>query len=65
MLVLSRKKGERVIVARSIVVTVLEVKQGTVRLGIDAPADVRILRHELQAAPGGLPEAPEPLPTPT
>jgi carbon storage regulator len=47
MLVLSRKTGERIAISGSIVVSVVEVKRGTVRLGIEAPPDVRIVRHEL------------------
>ena len=49
MLVLSRKPNESIIIADNIVVTVLSVKAGTVKLGITAPSDVRILRAELMA----------------
>jgi carbon storage regulator len=45
MLVLSRKPGEKVIIGNGI--TVVEVKGNSVRLGINAPDDVRILRAEL------------------
>jgi len=48
MLVLSRKVGERIVVADSVVVTVLQVEAGKVRIGIEAPPQVRILRQELQ-----------------
>lgn len=48
MLVLSRKRGERIVLAESIVVTVLEVKRGTVRLGIEAPPRVRVVREEIR-----------------
>jgi carbon storage regulator len=51
MLVLTRKLGERIVVADTIVVTVLEVDRGAVRLGIEAPPEVRVLRHELQGRP--------------
>jgi carbon storage regulator len=47
MLVLSRKTEERIVIADSIVLTVLDVKSGRVRLGIEAPPTVRILRQEL------------------
>ena len=47
MLVLSRKQGEKVIIGNGIAVTVLEVQGNRVRLGIEAPDDVRILREEL------------------
>jgi len=47
MLVLSRKPGEKVIIGDGITLTVVEVKGNRVRIGIDAPDDVRILRAEL------------------
>ena len=48
MLVLSRKKGERIHFGESIVLTVLALKGGQVRLGIEAPDDVVILREEIR-----------------
>jgi carbon storage regulator len=48
MLILSRKVGERVVIGDSIVVTVVHLKRGRVRLGIDAPADVTVLREEVR-----------------
>ncbi len=48
MLVLSRKLGERIHIG-GVVLTVLKVHGGQVRLGLDAPSDVRILRGELRA----------------
>ena len=47
MLVLTRKVGERIYIGDGITVTVLEVKGARVRIGIDAPDDVRIARGEL------------------
>jgi carbon storage regulator len=47
MLVLSRKPGERVIIGSGITVTVVEITGNRIRIGIDAPDDVRILRGEL------------------
>ena len=47
MLVLSRRESERINVGDAIVVTVVRLDQGRVRLGIDAPADVLVLRAEL------------------
>lgn len=47
MLVLSRKLGEKVVIGNGITLTVVEVTGNRVRLGIDAPDDVRILRAEL------------------
>jgi carbon storage regulator len=48
MLVLSRKIGERVVIADAIVVTIKQIDRGKVRLGIEAPANVRIVREEIQ-----------------
>jgi len=47
MLVLSRKPGEKVVIGESITVTVLDASHGRIRLGIEAPDDIRILRGEL------------------
>jgi carbon storage regulator len=48
MLVLSRKKGEKVVIGRQIELTVLEVRKDRVKLGFSAPPEVPIHRHELQ-----------------
>ena len=47
MLVLSRKKGQAVVIQDSIEITVLEVDGDTVKLGISAPKEVPIVRKEL------------------
>lgn len=47
MLVLSRKVGETLTIGNDIQITVLELKGNRVRLGIQAPADCRVLRGEL------------------
>jgi len=47
MLVLSRKLTESIRIGEGITVTVLEVRKGRVRLGIDAPSAVRIQREEV------------------
>ena len=47
MLVLSRKLGEVIAIGDRISVTVLEVKDNKVRLGIDAPKEMRIYRQEI------------------
>jgi carbon storage regulator len=47
MLVLSRKESERIRLGDSIVVTVVRVAGDKVRLGIEAPADMLVLRDEL------------------
>ncbi|UVI29893.1 carbon storage regulator CsrA [Paenibacillus spongiae] len=47
MLVLSRKKGESVILQDNIEITILEVTADTVKIGINAPKDIEILRKEI------------------
>lgn len=49
MLVLSRKKGERIHLGESIVLTILTLKGNQVRLGVEAPEDVVILREEVRS----------------
>ncbi len=58
MLVLRRKIGERIIIDGRIEVTVLRVRGGKVRLGVDAPPSVRVLRQELLLRPTGTPTDP-------
>jgi carbon storage regulator len=47
MLVLSRKSGETVFIGDRIKIRVMGVGSGRVRIGVDAPQDVHILRGEL------------------
>jgi carbon storage regulator len=57
MLVLSRKQSQRIKLGDSIVITVVRVAGDKVRLGIDAPRDMLVLRDELEphgAADGGV-----------
>ena len=67
MLVLTRKINERILIGDNIRVTVVAVRGNQVRVGIEAPNDVRIFREELcdaqnqnqptrQPAPGLLPD---------
>ena len=49
MLVLSRKKSQKIIINGNIVITVVETRPHGVRLGIEAPAEVRIDREEIAA----------------
>jgi len=69
MLRITRRAGERVIVGGEVVIEVLEIRGGTVRLGIDAPRSVSIYREEIwievkreneaaASAPGELPSLP-------
>jgi carbon storage regulator len=52
MLVLSRKKDERIIIGDNIVIEVLSIRDDVIRLGVTAPPEVVILRHELKERPG-------------
>lgn len=47
MLVLSRKLQEKIRIGENVTITVLQVKGRQVRLGIDAPRNVRVVRTEL------------------
>ncbi len=50
MLVLSRKKNERIVIGENIVITVVEIRGDRVRLGIEAPQEVPIHRSEVHDA---------------
>jgi carbon storage regulator len=50
MLVLSRKKNESIIINDNIVVTIVDIKEGKVRLGFEAPKEVTIHRREVSEA---------------
>ena len=50
MLVLARKKEESLIIDGKIEIVVLEVEDGKVKLGINAPKDVKIYRKEILEA---------------
>ena len=47
MLVLSRKQSQQIVIGRDIRITVVKVERNQVRLGIDAPQGVVVLREEL------------------
>lgn len=48
MLVLSRKVGQEIVIDGNIKVRVLKVKGNTIRVGIEAPPEVHIVRGELE-----------------
>ena len=50
MLILSRKEGESIVIGENITVKIVSAEKGVVKIGIDAPRDVTILRTELAAA---------------
>jgi carbon storage regulator len=50
MLVITRRNGERICLGDDITITVLEISGSSVRLGIDAPSEIPVYRHEVWAA---------------
>jgi carbon storage regulator len=51
MLVLTRKTSERILIGKDIVIEVVECGRFKVKIGIEAPRDVEILREELTKKP--------------
>jgi carbon storage regulator len=51
MLVLTRKLNERFLIGDQIVVTVVRIGNGSVRLGIEAPPEMPVIRKELGEPP--------------
>jgi carbon storage regulator len=47
MLVLSRKKGQRVVIGKDVYVVVLDVRGDRVKLGFDCPLEIPVHRQEL------------------
>ncbi|MCD6433151.1 MAG: carbon storage regulator CsrA [Sulfurimonas sp.] len=47
MLVLARKLDESIVIGDDITIKVISIDKGVVKIGIDAPSDVAILRSEL------------------
>jgi len=47
VLVLSRKKGEQIVINDKITVTIIEIRGDKVRIGIDAPENVAVHRQEV------------------
>ena len=47
MLVLSRKPGERILIGDNVTVTIVRIGPNNVRIGIDAPREMNIVREEL------------------
>jgi carbon storage regulator len=47
MLVLSRKLNEKIVIDGGIVVTVVKIDRNQIRLGIEAPGNVRVFREEI------------------
>jgi carbon storage regulator len=51
MLVLTRGCGERIRIGTDVVVTVIRIGPNNVRIGIDAPRNLLVLREELDGTP--------------
>jgi carbon storage regulator len=47
MLIITRKKGQSIMIGEDIEITVSKLEDGSVKLGIDAPKEMTILRKEL------------------
>ena len=47
MLVLSRKAGQKLIIANDIEITILEVRGESVKIGINAPKNISVFREEV------------------
>ena len=50
MLALTRKVGESIVIGGNIVVTIVDIKGDSIRLGIDAPKQIKIYRGEIYDA---------------
>ena len=48
MLVLSRKQDQEILIGDQIKITILKTRGNTVRLGIEAPRDIKVVRGELE-----------------
>jgi carbon storage regulator len=57
MLVLSRKAGEQILIGPNITIQIVRLGPNSVKIGIEAPKEIQILRPELQTADGKWPMA--------
>jgi carbon storage regulator len=51
MLVLSRKLNEKIVIDGDIILTVVKIDRNQIRLGIEAPPQVRVFREEIAGLP--------------
>lgn len=56
MLVISRKAEEFIQIGDNIVIKIIKCSNGSVKIGIDAPGELRVLRGELQELPKSFPK---------
>lgn len=47
MLVLSRKQNEKIRIGNSVIISIVAISDNQVKIGIEAPAEIKILREEL------------------
>lgn len=47
MLILTRKQSEKIKIGDDIEITILEISQGNVKIGVEAPKKVKVIRYEL------------------
>ncbi|KJZ82828.1 MULTISPECIES: carbon storage regulator CsrA [Clostridium] len=47
MLIITRKKGESIMIGDDIEITISKIEDGSVKIGIEAPKNINILRREL------------------
>ena len=47
MLILTRKKDESILIGKDIKLKIISIEEGKVKIGIEAPKDIEILRKEL------------------
>ncbi len=47
MLVLNRKLGEKIVIGKDIIISIEDIDRGKVRLGIKAPVEIAVHRHEI------------------
>jgi carbon storage regulator len=50
MLILTRKKQDRIHIGEDIIIEVIAIQGDRVRIGVSAPKDIRVDRHEIYAA---------------
>lgn len=62
MLVITRKTDEGLVIADNIEITVLEIGRDRVKLGVNAPRDIKVIRYELLAAQSANEEAAKAVP---
>ncbi len=50
MLILTRKMGEGIVLNENVTIRIVDISKGVVKIGIDAPKEMLILREELELA---------------